>query len=565
MVDVYSYEETRARAKGNKFRQFPTLAKGRARFLPYARPVVDGPSVPSDANFFAIGACFARGLEKELNSAGRQVLSSPTGLGLPGSMTEQFQRYNIFNLDVALNELTWALSGKTNGAQQALLPLGETLADTQLSWTFAHEPEIAHDFRRIYNGSYSAILDADVVLLATGGIEQWYDAQEGIYINTMPGPVADNLFPGRFQLHRISVQDAKATLQKLIALIAQHSRRDPIFYIAVSPVSQPMIFGPDDILVDQFYAKTVQRQAVEEVVTEDPRCHYLPALEAAMWSDFSYNYLENSMNHTNPNFAARIVSDMLEASGADDLTFKEHRAKSHGQALLAGGGASAAIALCEEAFADGSLYDAELDALYIRALGAAHRRKDALTHAMHRIEAGKNLLEMVLGAASVGNGVIQEDQRDQLVKAAETVGIAAERILVLRTEGNASDSARVRLNTLAQVLGAKDYETALRLANALLDDKDDLQVRDQARLYQALIRSLVALEQDTKAVAASLSIAPGPIVDVPAGFATVEGILRRHGKIPDLEAVLQMWRGRFPDEKLAGLQRILTRRLGARA
>lgn len=567
MAEVYSYSETRARAQGNRFRQFPTLSKGRARFLPYARPAVKGPQVPADARFFAIGACFPRSIERELKFAGREVLSSPTGLGLPGSMTEQFLRYNIFNLDVAFNELNWALSSGSAGADKALLPLGETLADTQIGWTFAHQPDLAHEFRRIYNGSYSAIVDADVVILATGGIEQWYDNDQGIYINSMPGPVADNAFPGRFDLHRIGVEDAKSTLEKTIKLIRDHSKRDPIFYIAVSPVSQPMIFGPDDVLVDQFYSKAVQRLAVEDVVSQDAKCHYLPALEAAMWSDFSYNYLENSMNHTHPNFAARVVSDMLEASGADDLTFKEHKAKSHGIALMSGGGSSAALALCEEAFDAGSRQDAELDSLYIRGLLKAHRRDDAFQHAMTRLEAGINIPQMMRLALSTGNRVISSEQVVRLTEIAKENDLPVEPIAALKVKGAGAEAqnARAMLNTIAEVMASRDHETVIRLANEMLDAGVELQVRDQARLHQMLIRALVAVERVDEAVAIALAIMDTQIVDEPAGFAAADGVLRHHARGADLEALLPRLRKRIPSEKLVGLEKVLKKRLGIRS
>lgn len=567
MTEVYSYAETRTRAQGNRYRQFPTLAKGRARFLPYARPEIKGPQISRDARFFALGACFARSLEKELQLAGRDVRSSPTGLGLPGSTTEQFQRYNIFNLDVGLNELTWALSSSTAGADKALLPLGETLADTQLSWTFAHEPDIAQSFRKIYNKSYAAVVDADVVLLATGGIEQWFDAEQGIYINSMPGPVADKLFPGRFELHRIGVQEAKSTLERTIELIRSNSNRDPIFYIAVSPVSQPMIFGPDDILVDQFYSKVVQRHAVEDVVNKVPGCYYLPALEAAMWSDFSYNYLENSMNHTNPNFAARMVASMLEASGADDVKFKEHHAKSHGQALLNGGGSSAALALCEEAFAVGSCQDPDLDALYIRALLKAHRRSEALRHAISRLETGTNITQMMREALSVGNGVITAEQIVLLIQIAEENGLPLEPIsaLKVKVDGKNTQSSRGRLSTIAEVMASKDYETVVRLANELRDEGGELSLRDQARLHQMLIRSLVAVEQLNEAVQVALAMMDSPLATEPVGFAAAEGVLRHFARGPDLECVLTKLRGGIPEEKLAGMEKALRKRSGVRA
>lgn len=447
MLSKFTYDEVRKIAQGNRLRQFPTESKGRARLLPYARPRVERDPIALDAGFFALGACFARSVERELASMGRRVLSSPTGVGLPGSSAEQFQRYNIFNLDVALNELTWALEGDEDALEAALLPMGEQLADTQISWTFAHGPGTARTFRGIYNASYKRIADADVVFILAGGLEQWFDTRHGIYINSMPGPVAERLFPGCFELHRIDAQAARATIENVIALVRRHSRRNPHFILGVSPVFQPMVYGPEDALVDQFYAKVVQRQAVEDVLRSDPGTSYFPALETAMWSDFAHDYMPASPNHTTGNFAARVVSDLLDAAGATDLAFVEHKAKAHGTALLAGGDSAGAIALCEEALAAGSHQDLALDRLYLRALTASRQRARAFRHVLGRIQAGHNVSEFLKEAPAAGRGLATSGEKQFLRQAAMDRGLPVgpiDAMAEVREERNRPGSASAK-------------------------------------------------------------------------------------------------------------------------
>lgn len=560
-MQIFSYDETRRRAQGNRLRQFPSIAKGRARFLPYARPAIAGVDLPPNASFYVLGACFARNLERALGFAGQRVLSSPIGLGLPGSTAEQFQRYNVFNLDVALNELTWALTAMDSGACKALLPVAEKLADTQLNWTFAHDPEIALSFRQIYNKSYASVTDADVVILATGGIEQWFDKEEGIYINSMPGPVSDNLYPGRFELHRIGVDEAVCTLEKTIALIRTHSTKKPIFYIAVSPVSQPMVFSPEDILIDQFYAKVVQRQAVEQIVQADDRCLYLPALEAAMWTDFRYNYQETSMNHTTPNFGARIVADLLDACGVQDHEVKAHRALAHGIPMLEGGNTAGAIALCEEALVDDCIESGEVDALYVRALGKAHRHREAVEHIFRRLESEDFVPQMLEELVNIEGCIVSQAQKDAAVSVAIRHEWPVARLKAINVDGDADPvaEARSKLAVIANVLVGKDFDTAARLANDMLPHQSELGQRDRARLYQMLIRALLAVERGKQALEASLLIMRSDLRYEPAAFGAAERAVRLHASADQMEEVLAHLRPDFPEDKLANLERILLR------
>ena len=84
-IRVSSYEEVSRLIAGNPLRNFPSQSKGRDRLFPVPRPrITTTRTIPPDASFFCIGACFARAVEESLTAAGRTVLSSKTGLGMPG-------------------------------------------------------------------------------------------------------------------------------------------------------------------------------------------------------------------------------------------------------------------------------------------------------------------------------------------------------------------------------------------------------------------------------------------------------------------------------------------------
>lgn len=587
MAEVFSFGEVRDRIKGNVQRQFPGFGKGRGRLLPYARPRIEPLPLTKESNIFVLGACFGRNLEKQFVSVGRRILSSPTNLGLPGSAAEQFQRYNIFNLDVGLNELRWALESDDAGSGQALLPIGDQMVDTQISWAFAHDPETARQFRSLYNGSYGAIRDADVVVILTGGVEQWYDRETRSYINTMPGPAADKAYPGRFELHRLDVADAARTLTDIIALVRRHSQRKPHFILAVSPVSQPMSYGPDDALLDQFHAKSVQRLATQQVIAADPGCTYLPALETAMWSDFKYTYMPKILNHTNGNFAGRVASDLMAAGGASDADFLRHRAFYHGRASMDGGNALDAIALFEAAaqsygasvmtgdeaaalsgeeidddqpvHEQGAL-DLILDQMHVEALCLAHRQADAFALVQSRIREGRHVAEMLALVPRVGMGIATEVERDALAAVARDHNLPARTIQSMILVGQLDAvNLKKRFQTIYQVQNSGDSETAARLAEDLLSEGLDIPDRLLARIYQVLITALIAADRLPEAIEASMSVLQTPAALEASVYPQALRAVR-DGSLEQMLKALSLLEGRVPDDRLTVLRNAIRRR-----
>lgn len=259
------------------------------------------------------GNCFARSIEKALRLGEKTVLSSPYNPAMPGDAVKQFQRYNIFNLDIATNEILWATQ-KPEAVDQALIRVGEELIDMQLHFSVAYPPDEMRRIRSIYNASYAAVAEADVVVGIVGGMRQWYDTQCGIYINVQPTRrmVAD--YPGRFELHELDSDDIAAGVLRFRAAVRACNSKAQIL-IAVSPVSQPSTVSTQDSLIAQFYSKSVLRVGVEKVLQEFDDVEYIAALETALLSDFKYTYLETSPNHTKPNLGLRVTADFLRQRG----------------------------------------------------------------------------------------------------------------------------------------------------------------------------------------------------------------------------------------------------------
>lgn len=376
---TYSFDEVAQQMTGNRLRQFPGSQKGRDRLFPVPRPRVDCPPIINEASsFFVIGACFARSLEKGLKAAGRTVLSSKVGLGMEGSEEDQLTRYNVSGLDIAMNEIRWALDAHSVPSTASLMQFRGEVLDLQLHWSFAHDEVDALKYREIYNTSFKPIAEADVIVLTLSNTRQWFDRHAGVYINTMPSGSMKDEYPGRFEMHEFSTSDIASKLTQTLDLIRGKSEKLPTFLIGVSPVYQANSPSSGDALTDMFNIKAVLRSAVHDVCQHAEDAAYLPCLEAGVMSDFKYSYMPSSPNHAAPILAERVVADALHDMGVKDSQFVQYRARVFAETALMAGDFASAIALCEPSISKSIITDSALLLIYTEALAKAKRSSEAM-------------------------------------------------------------------------------------------------------------------------------------------------------------------------------------------
>lgn len=384
-MKILSIKDANAIAAANKLRMYPGGKRGRARLLPFARPVIHSDSViAEDASFFVAGNCFARSIEKALKIGGKTLLSSPYNPEMPGDAVKQFQRYNIFNLDIAANEIEWATQSPEK-VENALIRVGDELVDMQLHFTVAYPPDEMRRIRRIYNSSYAAVADADVVIGVVGSARQWFDTETGIYMNVQPTLRMTTDYPGRFEFHEFDAADIEARLHRFRNVV-RRCNPEALLLIMVSPVSQPSTFSSQDALVSQYHSKCLQRVAVSNFLSSVDDVEYVAALESAFLSDFRFTFQENNPNHTLPNLGLRVTADMLRQRGDVSLSQQIIEAHGYGQALLIANEAEAAADLLAPLTSrDGHHLldrpaDIELHRTYVMALTLLERYREALDH-----------------------------------------------------------------------------------------------------------------------------------------------------------------------------------------
>lgn len=501
-IKVSSFDEVSRLISGNPLRNFPSQSKGRDRLFPVPRPrITTSRTIPADAKFFCIGACFARAVERALAAAGRTVLSSQTGLGLPGSVEEQFNRYNVFNLDVGMNEVRWALGVHDAPWDAPLVRMGENHTDLQLHWAFAHPEEKARQYRKMYNDSFKSIVDADVVVLAAAGIRQWFDRQTGIYVNAMPPGSLIKAYPGRFELHEFDVEGCADRLRFAIRTIRDNCPRAPLILVGVAPVWQPMSLTSGDSLIDQLKVKATQRLAVDDVCAEQDGVEYLPAMENALLGDFQFGFLDNSPNHTSPHLAERVVSDLLEDYGADDHGPAILSARSHGEAALMAGDPARALALCEPVATAGAA-NSDFALLYARALSRSGRTSDAITYLVEAIgQRGASQPERLWLAAVQLLRPDEAELAERLRSVGERIG-ADLRYLEARLTPRSQQDGTVRkaLTDAALAMRERDFERALAALEAAKEWRRDLLPMTRDRYDIMKLQSLAGLKRFRLAV-----------------------------------------------------------------
>lgn len=312
MAIIKSADQAFADAAQNKLRRYPAANAGKGRLIPFALPTINtDKSISKDAKYFVAGDCFARSVEKALISAGKQVISSPDNLPLPGNSVEQFNRFTLYNIDTIYNELRWALEPDDEDMYGSLIEMGDELCDLQIQWTFSHRPEIAKKYRKTFATSFAAAAEADVIVLVVGGIEQWYDKQTGLYINGMVPNNVVAAYPDRFELHMMEQDDCVNSIQRVYDLLLRTSKTDPLILVMNTPGAEPFTFSNNDALIEHLYSRSLQRLALDSFVKQAEHAEYVPAMEYVFLSERRVTYLPNSYNHITQDCVDRLMAEVL--------------------------------------------------------------------------------------------------------------------------------------------------------------------------------------------------------------------------------------------------------------
>jgi hypothetical protein len=240
--------------------------------------------------FYAIGSCFARGIESAL--AGRKVIvesaapefaklqpanREPSGLGF-------LNKYNTYSI---LNELRWALD------PNAVFPLDSIVQLTKTTWYDPHTNptlefvgfEETLERRALTQTVTKRIKGCRAVIVTLGLAEVWRDVKADVFVNRTPVPSLIKTEPDRYEFQLSSFAQNWANLEMIHRLLTTFGHSDVHVIVTVSPVPLMNTFSNMDIVVANSWAKSLLRAVSQEWAAVHSNVDYFPSYEIVQNSD----------------------------------------------------------------------------------------------------------------------------------------------------------------------------------------------------------------------------------------------------------------------------------------
>ena len=279
-----------------------------------------------DDKFYAIGSCFARGLEHFLAKHNISVESAaPEFAKLQPAKTRVTalgftNKYNTYSI---LNELRWALD------PNATFPLRSIAQLTETTWYDPHTNptlnftglEETLERRALMQTVTKRIRNCRAVIVTLGLAEAWRDVQTDVFVNCTPLAVAYTLKPSaapslftpepdRYEFHLTNFAENWANLEAIYALLSRYGHPDFHIVVTVSPVPLMNTFSTMDIVVANTWAKSLLRAVAQEWAGAHPNVDYFPSYEIVQSSDRAATW-ETDLRHVTGASAQHIMELFL--------------------------------------------------------------------------------------------------------------------------------------------------------------------------------------------------------------------------------------------------------------
>lgn len=285
---------------------------GHSPFTPFISPRF---KIRREDKLFAIGSCFARGIEGALLGRKMEVLSAApefasfqpaSKLTTPLGYTNKYNTYSIYN------ELHWALDPKSSFPSDSIVDVGDGLyydPHTNPSLDLAGLAETLHR-RSIVQQVNTRTSQCRVVIITLGLVEVWRDTKTDTFINTTPISEALHHHPDRYEFRLTSFSDNFENLEKIHALLTKFGHPQLQIVVTVSPVPLMATFSEDDIVLANSYSKSLLRTAAQEWAAAHDNVHYFPSYEIVQYSEPAMTWMED-LRHVRSNVVKHIMDLFL--------------------------------------------------------------------------------------------------------------------------------------------------------------------------------------------------------------------------------------------------------------
>lgn len=291
------------------------LAFQRLHRSPFTPQITPAFKLQRSDKIYAIGSCFARGVEGALVGRKMQVLSRAVEFdSFPQNRNELqlgfVNKYNVFSI---YNELSWALDPAARFPVESVVPVGDGLFyDPHTNPSLALAP-LAETLRRraILQSVTARIRECRVVIITLGLVEVWRDMIADTIVNTTPIPEALKLHPDRYEFQLSSYLDTLTTLEKTYDLLSKYGHPDLQIVVTVSPVPLMATFTDQDVVVANTYSKSLLRTCAQEWAFRHTNIHYFPSYEIVQNSHVAEAW-EQDLRHVRGSIVQHIMRLFLQ-------------------------------------------------------------------------------------------------------------------------------------------------------------------------------------------------------------------------------------------------------------
>lgn len=252
----------------------------------FFRPALARPKfqIRRDENFFMIGSCFARGLERALANRKFNVLSFTDKLdafkvGAAGTALGATNKYNLGSIK---NELIWALNPGSFPEPSIVALDGDLYFDPHMTPVFPPCPRAeAIEKHRLMTETVAHVADSDVIVVTLGLIEVWKDAELDLVTNAIH-PALFRKYPERFTFGRLGYAENVSLLNDIYGILEKFARPGFRMIVTVSPVPLGTTFTGRDVVEASTYSKSVLRVVAEDFAADKANVEYFPSYEIVM-------------------------------------------------------------------------------------------------------------------------------------------------------------------------------------------------------------------------------------------------------------------------------------------
>ncbi|HEX7966537.1 MAG TPA: GSCFA domain-containing protein [Gammaproteobacteria bacterium] len=262
---------------------------------------------------FAIGSCFARGIENALKGRGFQVVSAATDFDRFSTSTGHSKvtalgftnKYTTYSM---LNELSWALDPAVKFPETSLVDLdAKRCIDPHINPTLEVVDRAGTlERRRLIQEVNARIRDCRVVFMTLGLVEVWYDKQAEVYLNTTPNKEMLQLNPGRYEFMVSNYLQNMDNMEQLHALLSRHGHPELQMVVTTSPVPLQATFSGQDIVVANTYSKSTLRAVAQDFASAHDNVQYFPSYEIVMNSERGMAW-EDDLRHVQGGMTQHVM------------------------------------------------------------------------------------------------------------------------------------------------------------------------------------------------------------------------------------------------------------------